>query len=54
MFLDPGSWILDPSSLIFILEGEREFYEADGSIPDTEMIDKILEADCIVSMAEVT
>ena len=40
--------------MIFILEGEREFYEADGSIPDPEMIDKILEADCIVSIAEVT
>ena len=44
-----GKWRLDREGC----EGEREFYEADGSFPDPEMIDKILEADCIVSMAEV-
>ena len=45
-----GKWRLDRDGC----EGEREFYEAEGSIPDPEMIDKMLEADCIVSMAEVT
>jgi len=44
-----GKWRMDREGC----EGEREFYEADGSIPDPEMIDKILEADCIVSMAEM-
>ena len=44
-----GKWRLDRESC----EGEREFYEAEGSMPDAEMIDKILEAECIVTMAEV-
>ena len=44
-----GKWRLDRESC----EGEREFYEAEGSMPDSEMIDKILEAECIVTMAEV-
>ena len=44
-----GKWKLDREGC----EGEREFYEADGSFPDPEMLEKILEADCIVSMAEV-
>ena len=38
----------------YFCQGEREFYEADGSIPDPEMMEKILEADCIVSLAEVS
>ena len=44
-----GKWRLDRESC----EGEREFYEAEGSMPDSDMIDKILEAECIVTMAEV-
>ena len=44
-----GKWRLDREGG----EGEREFYEAEGSIPDQEMLDKILEAECIISMAEV-
>ena len=44
-----GKWRLDRDGC----EGEREFYEAEGSIPDQEMLDKILEAECIISMAEV-
>ena len=44
-----GKWRLDRESC----EGEREFYEAEGSMPDSEMIDKILEAECIVTIAEV-
>ena len=44
-----GKWRLDQESC----EGEREFYEAEGSMPDAEMIDKILEAERIVTMAEV-
>ena len=43
-----GKWRLDREGC----EGEREFYEAEGSIPDQEMLDKILEAECIISMAE--